>query len=279
MNDYQLMPPYSKKKYKALYEDIKKHGQRHPILVDEEGNILDGHTRAKICKELGIGCEKEIVKGLSKKEKFEFSLRENINRRHLSSKDKHEIAVKIRGSEFGIDYSQKEIAEFLGVHESTVSRWFGDDKKPEKTNKMTVKDYKNEVSRLKTLNSNQQKHINEIETRYQKAKELMMVFMSNIKKDMTLSPELESVVAEIEIHFDVLPSESVSEAGADSAEDSSEPGIAEELTVDGVQPDSASESEPESEPEPESESESEPESEPETEGKAEHDESAGETAA
>ena len=41
----ELLPPLSSEEFAALKADIKKDGVLNPILVDEEGNILDGAHR------------------------------------------------------------------------------------------------------------------------------------------------------------------------------------------------------------------------------------------
>lgn len=51
---YQAVPPMSDEKYQRLAEDIKERGVIQPIVTDEEGNILDGHHRAAISKQLDL---------------------------------------------------------------------------------------------------------------------------------------------------------------------------------------------------------------------------------
>ena len=51
----ELSPPLSPKDYVALVEDIRRHGIKVPILM-HEGQILDGRSRYKACRELGIEC-------------------------------------------------------------------------------------------------------------------------------------------------------------------------------------------------------------------------------
>ena len=49
-----LVPRPTNEQRKALKESIKEEGQKEPIIVDETGKVLDGHTRFEICQELGI---------------------------------------------------------------------------------------------------------------------------------------------------------------------------------------------------------------------------------
>lgn len=50
----KLVRPLSEREYDDLKASIKAHGLLVPILVNQQGIILDGHNRFKICQELGI---------------------------------------------------------------------------------------------------------------------------------------------------------------------------------------------------------------------------------
>ncbi|MEO1749038.1 MAG: adenine methyltransferase [Pseudomonadota bacterium] len=49
---YQVMPPPSDDDYAALEASIIEDGICKPVEYDEEGNILDGHTRVQIAQAL-----------------------------------------------------------------------------------------------------------------------------------------------------------------------------------------------------------------------------------
>ena len=51
---YQFLPPLSDSDYEALKGDIATRGIMVPIEYDQDGNVLDGHHRLRICAELGI---------------------------------------------------------------------------------------------------------------------------------------------------------------------------------------------------------------------------------
>ena len=42
-----LLPPLSTEEFSALEADIKEHGVRHPVFIDEKGDVLDGRHRLK----------------------------------------------------------------------------------------------------------------------------------------------------------------------------------------------------------------------------------------
>jgi ParB-like chromosome segregation protein Spo0J len=116
---YQVMPPLSPEAYEALKADIQKDGVKIPKDVDEEGNILDGFSRDRACKELGRDCPERVIRGLTDAEKREYAWRMNLTRRHLSKEQKREIARTLRQE----GWTQDLIAQALCVGQRTVSRW------------------------------------------------------------------------------------------------------------------------------------------------------------
>jgi len=118
---FQPHPPLSEDEYAALKEDIRKNGQIVPILIDEDGNILDGHHRNRICGELGIPRRFEVVPDLpDDNAKMEFALRVGNLRRHLSNEQKRELVR----SELQRNPNRTDafIAGILGVSASMVNR-------------------------------------------------------------------------------------------------------------------------------------------------------------
>ena len=117
-----LLPPLAASEFEALKASIKKEGVRDPILVDEEGQILDGHHRYKIRPD----CPHRVIKGLTEGQKRALVLASNLQRRNLSPEQKAELrakmieiarALKAEGA------SQADIAIRLGVAQQTVQVW------------------------------------------------------------------------------------------------------------------------------------------------------------
>jgi ParB-like chromosome segregation protein Spo0J len=116
---YQVMPDLTPEVYEALKSDIELKGVLVPIEVDEEGNILDGYHRKKICDELGIKDYNLIVRaGLTESEKRLHARKLNLVRRHLTRKQKREI-IKQQLKETP-EQSDRLIANSLGVSPTTV---------------------------------------------------------------------------------------------------------------------------------------------------------------
>lgn len=105
-----LLPPPSTDEYEALKDSIRRHGfwPSNPVVVDENGDILDGHTRARACHELGVEYKSVVRKGLTDWEKIEYAVECNLARRHLTPAQRRPL-VKRLGELY--EQSLKEAAE------------------------------------------------------------------------------------------------------------------------------------------------------------------------
>ena len=117
--NYQVMPNMAQDEYEALKEDIVERGVMVPIEFDEDGNVLDGHHRLKICVELGIDNYPKIIRaGMSEAEKWTHARKLNMARRHLTREQRRElIQSQIKDAP---SLSDRQIAKMLGVSHSTV---------------------------------------------------------------------------------------------------------------------------------------------------------------
>ena len=64
-----------------LAADIKKNGQQMPIVVDGEGQIIDGRNRMEACRRAGV---EPIFEELDGGDPVDFILSLNVRRRHLT---------------------------------------------------------------------------------------------------------------------------------------------------------------------------------------------------
>jgi ParB-like chromosome segregation protein Spo0J len=117
---YQVMPDLSDEDYAALKADIAARGVLVPVEYDERGNILDGHHRVRICRELGTTEWPRFVrKGLDDEGKRAHARALNLARRHLSREQRRElIAQQLKETP---DQSDRQIAVALGVSHHTVA--------------------------------------------------------------------------------------------------------------------------------------------------------------
>ena len=89
-----LVPQLSAEEYESLRQSIKENGLYVPIMVNQDGIVLDGHHRYRICRELGIE-HKTLVKEF--KEKLDeqlFVIDCNLKRRQLNNFQRTELALK-----------------------------------------------------------------------------------------------------------------------------------------------------------------------------------------
>lgn len=120
-----MLPPLKTSERDALAADIKLYGVLHPVVIDEDGNILDGHHRYEIDR----NAPTRVVSGLSEDEKQAYTIRANLARRNLSPEQGREVAKKQKAiakrlREAIPPWTQQRIATLLGVDQTTVSVWF-----------------------------------------------------------------------------------------------------------------------------------------------------------
>jgi site-specific DNA-methyltransferase (adenine-specific) len=116
---YQLLPALSRDEYGALREDIRRRGIQVPVELDEHGNVLDGHHRVKVARELGLDSYPRIIRaGMTEDEKEEHALVLNLSRRHLTPEQRRDVAVALRARRWSV----RRIAGALGVSHPTILR-------------------------------------------------------------------------------------------------------------------------------------------------------------
>lgn len=117
---YQMLPPLPPDQFAALKADIAKNGVLVPVEVDEFGNILDGHHRARACRELGINdYPVSLRSGLTESEKRQFARRANVLRRQLSRDQLRELVRdQLKDT---TDWANNRIAAAIGVDDKTVA--------------------------------------------------------------------------------------------------------------------------------------------------------------
>ena len=123
----QDMPNLSHDERERLKQDIASSGKvLCPVILDQNGEIVDGHNRAAIAAELGIDFPVQQHTFSSDAEKRAFALRVNLNRRHLSpeqtrevSARKRDVAAELRGQ----GKTQAAVAAMVGVSQQAVDQW------------------------------------------------------------------------------------------------------------------------------------------------------------
>jgi hypothetical protein len=88
----------------TLKLSIQRHGQYVPIIVNQDGIILDGHLRYGACQELGIKPEIMVRQFENRLEEKKFIIEVNLCRRHLNEFQRSEL-------QRNLDSIQSKLAE------------------------------------------------------------------------------------------------------------------------------------------------------------------------
>jgi hypothetical protein len=92
----QVMPDHSPESYAALKESIAKYGVLVPVIRNEHGKTIEGHTREAIAADLGIEDIPSVVvpPGLSESEQRGLAYELNMARRHFDQAQKREMVAQ-----------------------------------------------------------------------------------------------------------------------------------------------------------------------------------------
>ena len=89
-----LLPELTIEEYESLKESIKQHGLWVPLIVNQDGMILDGHHRYKICQQLGIEPHYKVREFRNELDEKLFVIDCNLKRRHLNKFLRIKLALK-----------------------------------------------------------------------------------------------------------------------------------------------------------------------------------------
>jgi hypothetical protein len=126
-----LFPMCSHDDLTKLIEDIRVHGIHEPIVLDRKGRLLDGRNRWLAIQQLGIPCTTRIYIG---DDPVGFVVSQNLHRRHVTNKQRAEIAASLATNTHGGDRrsikspngdlkpTQAEAAALMNVSKRSVER-------------------------------------------------------------------------------------------------------------------------------------------------------------
>ena len=116
---FQPMPDLSPDEFEILKADIAENGLEYPVIQDEFGATLDGHQRERALAELKIrNYPIRVVGGMSEEEKWQYAIRVNVKRRHLTTAQKRQlIKQELKRTP---DIANNWMAEIIGVDVKTV---------------------------------------------------------------------------------------------------------------------------------------------------------------
>lgn len=112
------LPPFSTELHRLLEEDLLRRGCIIPVVVDEDGAILDGRIRAAICDRHKLPYLKIVAPRLSGEEKADLRTALNVFRRQLSREQVREcIRWELRRTP---ESSDRGVAGRIGCSPTTV---------------------------------------------------------------------------------------------------------------------------------------------------------------
>lgn len=128
--------PLDKKAVKVIEESIEKNGQLQPIIVDRNGNIIDGNHRLHACINLGISVIAKVVDEVDENKIALMEIDTNLCRKELTQTElenhlaeRKRIYLKLfpdtaKGSFTKTDKKSftEDTADTLGVSKKTVER-------------------------------------------------------------------------------------------------------------------------------------------------------------
>ena len=110
-----LMPAMSDLEYGSLKSSIQEHGQSFPIVVNQDGVILDGHYRDKACYELGIKPSVLVRQFENRLQEKKFIVESNLNRRHLNEFQRIELEIKLESIESELAKERQSDPDKIGA--------------------------------------------------------------------------------------------------------------------------------------------------------------------
>lgn len=126
LKPYENNPRINDKAVDDVAESIRQCSYIAPIIIDEDGVILTGHTRYKALKKLGYQeCEVVIVSDLTEAQKKKYRLYDNKTA-EMASWDQKKLSAELCDVDFqGYDFDQPEIAppdgESMGAAPKTMT--------------------------------------------------------------------------------------------------------------------------------------------------------------
>ena len=108
---YKNNPRYNDEAIGVIEDSIERVGYITPIIIDENGEILAGHSRYRALFNLGLDDEVEcvVVRGLSEEQKKKFRLLDNKTA-EIADWDLDKLVVELDGLDFDYaDYFAKEL--------------------------------------------------------------------------------------------------------------------------------------------------------------------------
>lgn len=87
-----LFPLLDGEAFDALVADIEENGLQDPVVLHEDGSILDGRNRYRACQAAGVDARMEMFHG---PDPLAFVISKNLKRRHLNESQRAMVAARL----------------------------------------------------------------------------------------------------------------------------------------------------------------------------------------
>ncbi len=180
--------------FEKLKNSIATIGMANPILVDETGQVIDGHQRLRACEALG---HTEILVRVLASDTEEHFIANNWCRRNVTQVDKARVVTKLflkRQASLpsykrrGNVELRKELAEALGVDERTVSRYLQIGRLPMPIQLAVARDALTQTQAIK-IDGLSQSQQNAIAARIEAGEDADVVAREYLKPNPTKTPK------------------------------------------------------------------------------------------
>jgi len=128
-SELESLMPISEDDYNRMRSDIEDRGVIIPVIATPDFMLVCGYNRLKIAKEIGLKSIPVIFMDIEDKEKETFAIKDNLNRRQLSTEQRAVIIAKLtehikkgRKPKKDKSPSTEEIAKDLGLSSATIRR-------------------------------------------------------------------------------------------------------------------------------------------------------------
>lgn len=114
---FQLFPDLEPAVEAALRESIRHFGVVYPAVVDQHGQVIDGHHRLRIADEEGVDCPAVVREVADDDEAAELAFTLNADRRQIPAEHRRAIVATLRQQ----GHSLRAIAGAVGASQTTVA--------------------------------------------------------------------------------------------------------------------------------------------------------------
>jgi len=121
----ELIPRPTLEEIDHITASIKKHGQTTPIVVDQNYVVMDGYTRYKICKRLGLTVKFIVKQFKDDSERTDYIMIVNVERRHLKAFDKVRLFRHIFVTEQALAKERIKLNRKLKLYRPEKSQYTG----------------------------------------------------------------------------------------------------------------------------------------------------------